>query len=29
VTAVMTCCAIFSVIAMIFGRETKDSGLPP
>jgi MFS family permease len=28
VTAVMTCCAIFSIIAMIFGRETKDRGLP-
>jgi MFS family permease len=28
VTAVMSCCAIFSIIAMIFGRETKDSGLP-
>lgn len=28
VTAVMSCCAIFSIIAMILGRETKDSGLP-
>ena len=28
VTAVMSCCAIFSIIAMIFGRETKDRGLP-
>jgi MFS family permease len=28
VTAVMSCCAIFSIVAMIFGRETKDSGLP-
>ena len=28
VTAAMTCCAVFSIIAMLFGRETKDSGLP-
>jgi len=28
VTAVMSCCAIFSIIAMILGRETKGSGLP-
>jgi MFS family permease len=28
VTAAMSCCAILSIIAMIFGRETKDSGLP-
>ena len=28
VTAFMSCCAIFSVIAMILGRETKDSPLP-
>jgi MFS family permease len=28
VTAVMSCCAMFSIIAMILGRETKDSGLP-
>jgi len=28
VTAVMSCCAVFSIIAMIFGRETKDRGLP-
>jgi len=28
VTAVMSCCAVFSIIAMILGRETKDSGLP-
>jgi MFS family permease len=28
VTAVMTCCAVFSIIAMILGRETKGAGLP-
>jgi MFS family permease len=28
VTAAMTCCAVFSIIAVIFGRETKDAGLP-
>jgi MFS family permease len=28
VTAVMSCCALFSVIAMILGRETKGAGLP-
>jgi MFS family permease len=29
VTAVMTCCAVFSIIAMLLGRETKGEGLPP
>ena len=28
VTAVMTCCAVFSIIAMLLGRETKGAGLP-
>jgi len=28
VTAVMSCCALFSVIAMILGRETKGNALP-
>ena len=28
VTAVMTCCAVFSIIAMLLGRETKGEGLP-
>jgi len=28
VTAVMTCCAVFNIIAMILGRETKGAGLP-
>lgn len=28
VTAFMTCFALLSIIAMLFGRETKDDGLP-
>lgn len=28
VTAVMTCMAVFSIIAMALGRETKNTGLP-
>ncbi|HTC07642.1 MAG TPA: MFS transporter [Acetobacteraceae bacterium] len=28
VTALMTCCAVFSIIAMLLGRETKGAGLP-
>jgi MFS family permease len=28
VTAVMTCFAVLSIIAMALGRETRDSGLP-
>ena len=28
VTAVMSCCAVLSIIAMILGRETKDAPLP-
>jgi MFS family permease len=28
VTAFMTCFAVFSIIAMFLGRETKDTGLP-
>jgi MFS family permease len=28
VTAVMTCCAVFSIIAILLGRETKRAGLP-
>ncbi len=28
VTAVMSCCAVFSIIAMILGRETKGAALP-
>jgi MFS family permease len=28
VTAVMTCFAVFSIVAVIFGRETKGAGLP-
>jgi MFS family permease len=28
VTAVMTCCAVFSIFAMLLGRETKGEGLP-
>jgi MFS family permease len=28
VTAAMSCCAIFSIIAMIIGRETKGAALP-
>jgi hypothetical protein len=28
VTAIMTCFAVLSIIAMILGRETKGAGLP-
>ena len=28
VTAFMTCFAVFSIIAMFLGRETKGAGLP-
>lgn len=28
VTAIMTCCAVLSIIAMALGRETKGAGLP-
>jgi MFS family permease len=28
VTALMTCCAVFSITAMLLGRETKGAGLP-
>ena len=28
VTAFMTCFALFSIVAMMLGRETKGSGLP-
>jgi hypothetical protein len=29
VTAIMTCFAVLSIVAMILGRETKGAGLPP
>lgn len=28
VTAFMTCFALLSIVAMLFGRETRDGGLP-